>query len=232
MELSVNITNDLLARLISSRGMIVRAQQRIRLPEALEAVRIIGTFSTPAFVLDDNNRFAYDNLLRWCISDPAMQCMGEDGQPVPGDLQKGIYLYGDTGTGKSLLLDICRTFCKIYKIGIKAGDQVSPLAWRTERADDICDAVGADGDLQQWKAEKVLCIQDLGNEPAEILYMGNRRRVLRSVIEARGDMYDRLTLISSNFPPSKLAPIYGNRVQSRIRQMCNPIYLGGNDRRK
>ena len=88
-----------------------------------------------------------------------------------------------------------------------------------------------EGDLTPWKEEISLCIQDLGNEPSEVMYMGNRRRVLRSVLEARGDMYDRLTLISSNFPPERLGEVYGQRVASRIRQMCNPIYLGGSDRR-
>ena len=117
-------------------------------------------------------------------------------------------------------------------INVKYGDQISPLAWTTYRADDICDLFSQDGDLHRWKETKSLCIQDLGTEPTELLYMGNRRRVLRSILEARGDVYDRLTLISSNFPPNALADTYGFRVQSRIVQMCNPIYLGGNDRRK
>ena len=227
----LNITNEQLAALIQSRGMIVRAAQRVSFEEAMRAVQRIGTYATADFVIDGQNRFAYENAVRWCINDPEAWCVGKQGKAHRADPQKGLYVYGDTGTGKSLLLDICRTLCKVYGIGIKAGEKAVPLAWKTYRADDICDRVAEEGDLTPWKEEISLCIQDLGNEPSEVMYMGNRRRVLRSVLEARGDMYDRLTLISSNFPPERLGEVYGQRVASRIRQMCNPIYLGGSDRR-
>lgn len=222
---------EALRDLLNTRGMIQRATQRITFEEGMQAVREIGAFLVPGFTIDKDNAFAYENVLRWCISDPAMICYGENGK-TPGDLQKGIYIYGNVGTGKSLLLDIFRTMCRHYGIKAKYGDQIAPLAWTTYRSDDICDLYSQDGDLLRWKETKSLCIQDLGNEPAELLYMGNRRRVLRSILEARGDTFDRVTLISSNFPPSHLIEVYGPRVQSRINQMCNPIYLGGNDRRK
>lgn len=230
--LSIELNNEVLAQLIDSRGMVRRAIHRVPFDEAMEAVQIIGSYAVPGFTIDANNQFAYECAVRWCINDPQMKCIDTNGQVIPGDPHKGLYVYGNVGTGKSILLDVCRVLCRVYKLSIKAGDQVHPLAWRTFRADDICDQVSADGDLRQYKDEICLCIQDLGNEPQEVLYMGNRRRVLRSVLEARGDMFDRLTLISSNFRPEKLGDVYGPRVKSRIQQMCNFIYLGGQDRRK
>ena len=64
--------------------------------------------------------------------------------------------------------------------------------------------------------------------------MGNRRKVLRSIIEQRADRADRMTLITSNYPPDaeEIVQIYGYRVMSRIKQMCNVICLPGQDRRK
>ena len=232
MALSIEINAEILRELIASRGMIQRANNRISYEEALEAVKQIGKFCEPNFQIDKANEFAYECALRWCINDPQMKCVDLNGQVIPADPQKGLYIYGNVGTGKSMLLDICRTFCKLYRISIKSAGAVYPLAWKTWRADDICDEVAGSGDLRPWKEEICLCIQDLGNEPQEVLYMGNRRRVLRSVLEARGDMFDRLTFISSNLRPDKLTEFYGPRVSSRINQMCNFIFLGGQDRRR
>ena len=45
----------------------------------------------------------------------------------------------------------------------------------------------------------IVCIQDLGSEPAyEAVYMGVRREPLRQLIEARGDHDDMLTMATSN----------------------------------
>ena len=230
-ENNPTIPLEALRDLLASRGMVVRAMQKISFAQGWAAINEIGAYMVPGFRIDEANRFAYENVLRWCINDPEMLCEGPDGKRT-ADPQKGLYIYGNVGTGKSMLLDVFRTFCRYYHINVKYGDQIAPLAWTTYRADDICDLFSQDGDLHRWKETKSLCVQDLGTEPTELLYMGNRRRVLRSILEARGDVYDRLTLISSNFPPNALADAYGSRVQSRIVQMCNPIYLGGSDRRK
>lgn len=224
---------EILKDLVYTRGMVLRSDQRITLDQALPALMEIGRYMVPGFTIDPNNEFAYMNVLRWCINDPAMECYNFNGDTrIQADPQKGLYIYGNVGTGKSVLLDVFRVLCLFYKFGAKYGDRVDKLAWKTYRSDTICDMYMEDGDLKEWKDIPCLGIQDLGSEPAELLYMGNRRRVLRSIIEARGDVFDRLTIISSNIPPSALGEVYGPRVQSRIAQMCNVYRLGGPDRRK
>lgn len=78
----------------------------------------------------------------------------------------------------------------------------------------------------------MLGIQDLGSEPTEAIYMGNRHELLRLNIESRAD-YSTMTFVSSNFPmlSTELRQKYGDRVQSRCRQMFNYYLLGGEDRR-
>lgn len=222
----IEALNDLLA----TRGRVQRAEQRISFETGLRQLVEIGTALEPTFRIDKDNEFAYHNILKWCINDSTMLCNTENGK-APADPCKGIYVYGNVGTGKSMLLDVFRIFCRYNKLGAFYGHEAGMLAWQTWRADDMCDQFSQDGDLHRWKEIKCLCIQDLGNEPAELLYMGNRRRVLRSIIEARGDAYDNLTLISSNIPPEHTADLYGPRVQSRIMQMCNAYLMGGKDRR-
>jgi DNA replication protein DnaC len=80
----------------------------------------------------------------------------------------------------------------------------------------------------------MLCVDDFGSEPTESAYMGNRLEVMRCIIENRGDRRDRLTHIISNLPPGskQLKEKYGDRVQSRLFEMCNYFELRGQDRRR
>ena len=80
---------------------------------------------------------------------------------------------------------------------------------------------------------QIIGIQDLGQEPKETLYMGNRLNVLQQLLEYRGDRGDQLTLITSNLRISSetLKRDYGDRVQSRLVEM-NYFEIKGKDRRK
>ena len=64
--------------------------------------------------------------------------------------------------------------------------------------------------------------------------MGNKLEVLRTLIESRGDRTDAMTLFTSNFPMSHKSIIdrYGDRVASRLVEMCNYMEIKGKDRRK
>lgn len=230
MNPDINI--ERIKELIGTGGRIQRAAQSYDFELAIEAFIVTGKLLIPGFVVDDDNRFAYENLVRWLINDPAMQCESPEGEKIPASPHKGIYLQGGTGTGKSKALNLLRTLALYLGVKIKADGDIRSIAWENYRADDICDLYAADGELRRWKEAVVLCIQDLGSEPGEILYMGNRRRVLGSIIEARGDMYGRLTLISTNMKIDKVGGLYGPRVQSRLIEMCNILTLSGPDRRK
>lgn len=230
MNPAINI--ERIKELIGTGGRIQRAAQACDFETAMEAFTVTGKLMVPGFTVDEDNSFAYENLVRWLINDPAMQCESPEGAKVPASPRKGIYLQGGTGTGKSKALNLLRTLALYLGVKIKADGDIRSIAWETYRADDICDIFAAEGELRRWKETVVLCIQDLGSEPGEILYMGNRRRVLGSIIEARGDLSGRLTLISSNMKIDKAGSLYGPRVQSRLIEMCNILTLSGPDRRR
>jgi len=80
----------------------------------------------------------------------------------------------------------------------------------------------------------MLGIQDLGQEPQESLYMGNRVDVVRQLIEYRGDRTDEITFITSNMKINGdvLMNRYGDRVASRLMEMCNYYEIKGKDRRR
>lgn len=233
-----------IALIISSmeeRGMFTDMQ---RIPNlnydigtSIELVEAIGKRRNPRFVIDGENRYTYENLIRWCHCDTAMSSLDPDtGKQIKGDVRKGIYIAGNTGTGKSWCLDIMQMYCRVYGFKLLFPYEQTPslLSWSSVRADEICDAYTEKGTFTQYKARKILAIQDFGQEPQESLFMGNRIDVVRQLIEYRGDKPDQLTLITSNLKlgGEKLLNRYGDRVASRLHEMCNYFEIKGKDRRK
>lgn len=203
---------------------------------ALRTVEAIGKSRNRKFVIDEENRFAYENFIKWCHGDTTMQALNPlKGQVQKGNLKKGIYLAGNTGSGKSWCLEIMQAYAQTMGLQIKFTDErtASPLYWHLFRANDICDQFARSGDISMFKKRLIIGIQDFGQEPKDTLYMGNRLNVLQQLLEYRGDRSDQLTLITSNLRVSSetLRRGYGDRVQSRLVEMCNYFEIKGTDRR-
>lgn len=203
---------------------------------ALSIIEMIGKTRRPDFVIDEDNRFAYTNFIKWCHCDTSMQALDpHTGENVRGDLLKGIYIAGPTGSGKSWCLDILLAYAEIckFKIRFSEDDKDRSLYWYTVRSDEICASFCKNGNLNEFKKVQILGIQDFGQEPIETLHMGNRQNVLQQLLEYRGDQGALLTLISSNLSLKSelLKTKYGDRVQSRLVEMCNYLEIRGKDRR-
>lgn len=237
------VINDIIKRW-QERGELQSIKREKYMPYemsvALDVVTQIGRAMVPGFVIDDLNRWQFEQLIKWVHGDDTMQANDPvTGRRVAGRLGAGLYIAGKTGTGKSLALNIMSLYCDIDNVQVEINGGGRCLRWQNVRVDDICDAYARTGDIAKYKRMPVLCIQDLGAEQAETLYMGTRINVLAQVLEARGDRNDLITLVSSNLPlqpkpgtPNVLEQRYGDRVVSRLREMCNYILMTGNDRRR
>lgn len=237
---------DKILRAIEERGTFARMTRyeytggNYDIENALKIVEAIGKTRKRNFVIDAENRFAYENFIKWCHCDPSMkQIHPETGDVVPGNLYAGIYIGGTTGSGKSWCLEIMRAY--VSALGLKITIPVTyekedtrTLSWRIIRADEICETFADEGKITNLKKMPIIAIQDLGQEQEETLYMGNRVDAVRQLIEFRGDLDNELTLITSNLPmgSDRLVARYGDRVASRLRQMCNNLVIKGKDRRK
>ena len=202
---------------------------------ALAIVQEIGKQRTSRFTIDTDNRFAYENFIKWLHGDETMQALDPwTGEVVKGNLNAGIYIAGGTGTGKTWCTEIMRAYAVLFKFAIMYGDQQGTLVWRDARADDIAEHYVAETDIAPYKEVSALCIQDLGSEQSEAVAMGNRLNVLRTLLESRGDRANCLTLITSNHSMKNplMAKQYGDRVMSRLSEMCNYFEIKGKDRRR
>ena len=224
---------------IKSRGLFQGVGRFQYLPfnldYALELVEGIGKDRNPKFSIDNENRFTYENLIRWIHGDSEMQCLNPDTKEIiQGRLNSGIYIAGNTGSGKSWALEIMAAYTLIYNFQIQVGENKRCMYWSNFRTDTICDEYTSEGSFDKYKKMYIIGIQDLGAEPFESMHMGNRINVLKNLMEYRGDFSDKITLITSNLPMSHKALVdrYGDRVSSRLNEMCNYFEIKGKDRRK
>lgn len=228
-----------LLKVIEQRGLFQSIQRLKYMPFdmniALNVVEAIGKHRNPQFVIDNENRFTYENIIRWIHGDDSMKCIDPTTKrTIPGRLNAGLYIAGNTGSGKSWCLEIMAAYCLIDNVQITLGENTRCLIWDNIRTDAVCDEFVKTGECQNYKTKSIIGFQDLGSEPIESLYMGNRINVMRQILEYRGDRTDLITLITSNLPMNNEALIdrYDDRVASRLNEMCNYFEIKGKDRRK
>lgn len=233
---------DIISKIQEDSERLERKQVTCDPGIVLDAMRKIGTELEPRFVTDKQNLDFFLNLAYWFMADPRMKAIHPaTRQAIAGRVNKGLYIAGRTGSGKTLATKIlgklyaANPFLGKAREGRDNGiSMTGRVVWREMRADEITDKFAQTGDISREKQSMLLCIQDLGSEPVETLYMGNRVPVIRQLLEHRGDNPDCITIITSNIPlgDEDLRKRYGERVVSRLFEMCNYITLDGTDRRK
>lgn len=154
------------------------------------------------------------------------------GEGVDG---KGLFLCGNTGTGKTRRLKWAANAFGIEMIG----------------AQEICNRLARAGDeIEENEVLKLnpapwsevpehyndLIIDDIGTEPAEFNVYGTKRNLMADIIYRRYKAFsDRgrrwKTHFTSNLTPEEIRVRYGERVWSRLNEMVVFITLAGKDRR-
>lgn len=194
----------------------------------------VGKFRSESFEIDNGMKFAYSNIARWFLGDKEMLCINPASKLVEkADLRKGLYIAGRTGCGKTWAMEIFGFLAQEHRLKVHLGGKELLLNPTRYRADAITAFYMRTGELAPFMDTPVLLIDDLGTEPAEVVYMGNRVDIIRHVLERRADDSSKLTLLTSNIPMNApaLGERYGDRVASRLRQMCNYLEMTGNDKR-
>lgn len=220
-----NVRTDALFRPVTRTDNLIKFDER----DLMAFFKAIGEKYVRNFAIDESNCWVYDNVRRWADA-REFQCQSPTtGGAIPGDVCKGLYICGPTGSGKSVLTSIVRSYLDALRAKIRVGGEEEMMAWVPYRADEICVDYAKNGDLAPYMRARILCIQDAGTEQEETLYMGNRVEVIRTILEYRGDHSNQMTIITSN---DKITDEhYGSRVASRLCEMCNYFELKGKDRR-
>lgn len=142
--------------------------------------------------------------------------------------QRGLFLYGQCGTGKTLFLQkfIKQRFLTANLIQKRYMDK------------------GANNVFEEWvhghyidtyvsTPPKPLIIDDIGTEPTSKRF-GETREILEHIISMRYSYWKRTgvkTYITSNMTGAMLDAKYGRRITDRIKEMCYPITFKGESAR-
>lgn len=229
---------DRISEVIQRIQPIVRVSRityQYDMDEEIKIIESIGKSLTDRFRIDENNEFTYTNLIKYFMGDKSFMCINPFSKDITiGDLNKGIYIGGNPGSGKSICMEVFNKYTKLCGLTYSKGTEILPLTFTNFRSDDIVDEFCKIGNFDRYKDRYILSIQDFGAECTESYYMGNKYNVLKKIIEYRGDMPNAFTFITSNLHLNgqKLLGLYGDRVQSRLFAMCNYYTMTGVDRRK
>lgn len=147
------------------------------------------------------------NLVRYFINDPA----------CPWPLDKGIYLYGGVGSGKSELMFLFSAFTA----GSSKEFAFTRFPAEVERAkkDDEYDIVQELSCLPR-------CIDEVGYTDPIVVRFGNRTNVFEATLHNRAYKFTRSrqpTHLTSNLTPTDLATQIDSRIADRLVEMCTPV---------
>lgn len=137
------------------------------------------------------------------------------------DINKGIYLGGKVGCGKTILIQsLCHILGKITGYNIEMIS--APQLYKRIVSDGI-----------KSLTRRPLIIDDIGREQKEINDFGNKIRPINELISLRYETGAR-TFFTSNFMISTLANGengYGTYIGDRLEEMVTTVILPGESRR-
>ena len=235
MELNIQERlNSMLGYRQQCKDAILRTRHNVPMDEAMKAIETIGKAYVADFEIDDDNRFVYENLVKWVHGDESMMAIDLESKGMTsGKLKSGILLAGTIGSGKTLCMEIIKAYASIVGAKIQIyPNEFKNLSWINWHATQICDRYSSIGNIEGLNDVDILYIEDLGCESSSVSYMGNKTDVIARLLEYRGDFNNRMTLITTNIPlnSSVMEERYGRRVVSRLKKL-NYFELKGKDRR-
>lgn len=146
------------------------------------------------------------------------------------DFNKGFFLYGKIGRGKSMTMKAMQKYMNSVMIRhYKREDYRLGTWWKT--ASELANIYAADGQpaLIKYAEDGLnLIVDEFGREPIPASNYGTKMNVLQFLMQLR---YDKrrttVTHITTNLTPDRLEPLYGDYVADRCKEMFNFIEFNG-----
>ena len=138
------------------------------------------------------------------------------------NLYKGILLTGPIGCGKTSLMNLMKYLTATeHKFFVKPCRDIS-----FEFIQDGYQIIHKYSNGKLYQSEpRTYCFDDLGTEN-NLKYFGNECNVMAEILLSRYDLFISKKLqthITTNLSATEIETHYGNRVRSRLRELCNLI---------
>lgn len=176
----------------------------------------------PQFQVDEFNKELMNNIYRYAIQHPNASM----------NTEKGLFLYGEPGTGKSTILTILAEFTR--KVNQQHAFKIIQTAYLAAKyAAEGIDALeestwnrGINGNNPVPRG-----FDELGREPNPATHYGNSLNTMQYILELRYNTR-AITHVTTNMSPEMIANAYGYHVADRAVEMFNFIEVKGPTRRK
>lgn len=169
------------------------------------------------FVVDEHNAYALRNIIGYVAGDTAQTVLC---------LNRGLYLYGPTGVGKTMMMKMIRMLTEITPVHSNKL-RIIPTAQLTDEVEQAKSSTA----LRPYFTGNI-CLDDLGEEPRSIPLYGQAYHVIHSLLAERDRRFvdsGLITHATSNLLPEELEARYGSRIADRCRQLFNFVQLGTDD---
>lgn len=184
------------------------------------------SISPNTFIVDVHNATKVQELIKYFIRDPNCKL----------NLNKGIFLCGSVGSGKTILMQQLSLFCQDNQF-----DTAFEFVSMTDYLREI--AISGQSAVVDYSTGQY-CFDDMAVSYPTIKYFGNELNPLDDLVYSRYKCHTKknpkLTHCTSNLnfnakdqeSLNLITKYYDLRAIDRLRQMCNFVYLGGESRRK
>lgn len=157
------------------------------------------------------------SMLRYFINDP------ESEHP----LNKGLFICGSPGTGKSEFIEMFSRFCTANKLSKEF--QISSLSNIHTRAKSDKDFDPITPFVQFNR-----CFDEFGRHIGPIVRFGDSLNINEAIIEERYERnkrYGQITHLIANMTPNDVKDTFPPMIFDRIKSMCSSIVFGGESKR-
>jgi DNA replication protein DnaC len=162
------------------------------------------------FIIDDENKELINQLYYYLTGRLEFK----------GDLGKGVFLTGNVGTGKTLIIN---TIIQIIQ-------ELTNKRITVFHAKEVHSRVSKQDD-EKYYHKRPLFVDDIGKEPNVVNSFGTKTSPIADLFAARYDL-GAWTFATSNHTKPDLIKLYGESTVDRFREMFNVIPLTGDSRRK
>lgn len=156
-----------------------------------------------------------------------------------GNLENGIWLVGNTGSGKSTIFDVFRQYtCNIIKTNSFVRQYASEIIEEVKvYGTPVMDKFYHNFQEENKKPKPItLYIDDVWNRPDEVVNFGTKSHVMEQLMDIRYNVFQRYgvrTFISTNKGLAGLKQMdIDERILGRMSEQFNIIELESNDFRK
>lgn len=168
------------------------------------------------WVWTDDMKETLKNMLLYFINSPA----------CPLELHKGLFLYGEPGTGKTEVMYCFSLFTK--RAGLSKAFDITNLS------EIYTTYTKTNEDLVQMATQGIRCLDEFGRYTGDVLDMGTPVNLNEVILEKRYFKFQfsgKITHLITNGTPNQISQMFTPALADRIKGMCQGIHFTGSSKR-